>query len=85
MPSRPSSLSLESVSLATADRVRASASSNANPRFFTVQQVADLLEVSTKTVRRWINRKLLIAHRMHGVLRISEADLRAFLSAHRDH
>jgi excisionase family DNA binding protein len=55
------------------------------PRFFTIQAVADFLEVSTRTVRRWIEKGLLVAHRFNGVLRISEADFLAFLAAHRDH
>ena len=51
-------------------------------RFYTIHDIADLLEVSSRTVRRWIKQKLLIAHRMNGLVRISEADFRAFLSAH---
>jgi len=54
-------------------------------RFYTIKQIAEYVEASTRTVRRWIKAKLLVAHRINGVVRISEADLRAFLSAHRDH
>ena len=37
-----------------------------------------------RTVRRWIEKELLIAHRIAGVVRIAEGDFRAFLAAHRD-
>jgi excisionase family DNA binding protein len=52
--------------------------------FFKIQEIADRLVVSTRTVRRWIHDGLLIAHRFHGVVRISEADFAAFLAARRD-
>jgi excisionase family DNA binding protein len=51
--------------------------------FFTVGQVADLLEVSTRTVRRWISTELLVTHQIGGVVRIAEHDLRVFLAQHR--
>jgi excisionase family DNA binding protein len=55
-----------------------------SPKFFTVTQIADFLEVSTRTVRRWITARLLMAHRINGLVRISETDFRAFLAAQRD-
>jgi excisionase family DNA binding protein len=45
----------------------------------TVQAVADLLDVSSKTVRRLIARGDLAAHRIGGSLRVSEGDLRVYL------
>ena len=57
---------------------------NIPTKFYTIQQIADFVEVSTRTVRRWIEEGLLIAHRMNGLVRISEADFQAFLAAHRD-
>jgi excisionase family DNA binding protein len=54
------------------------------PRYFTISDVADSLSVSNRTVRRWIDRRLLIAHRIGGTLRIAEADLKAFLALHRE-
>lgn len=45
-----------------------------------IQAVAELLGVSTKTVRRLIAGGDLAAHRIGGSLRISEEDLRAYLS-----
>ena len=52
-------------------------------KFYTIKQIADCVEVSTRTVRRWIEKKLLVAHRINGLVRISEADFQAFLAAHR--
>jgi excisionase family DNA binding protein len=52
-------------------------------KFFTIPEVAECLNVSTRTVRRWIKRGELIAHRLGGVVRIAESDLRAFLARYR--
>jgi len=49
-------------------------------RFYTVDQVADLLEVSTRTVRRWIADGDLTVHRFGRQVRISETDLRVFVA-----
>jgi excisionase family DNA binding protein len=54
------------------------------PRFFKISNVANFLNVSTRTVRRWIKEGLLVPHRINGVVRISETDLAAFLAAFRD-
>jgi excisionase family DNA binding protein len=53
-------------------------------RFFTIAEVADHLRVSARTIRRWIAAGELIVHRPGGIIRIAEADLRAFLAVHRD-
>ena len=45
----------------------------------TVAEVADRLNVSTRTVRRWIDAKELEIHRLGHVIRISPADYQAFL------
>ena len=52
--------------------------------FFKISEVAERLRVSTRTVRRWIDDGLLIAHRIRGAVLIAESDLRAFLAVHRD-
>lgn len=62
---------------------------NSGPRapiaqFYTVAKVAEALEVSTRTVRRWIADGKLAAHRFGAALRIAEADLRTFVRDHRD-
>jgi excisionase family DNA binding protein len=54
------------------------------PKFYTIEQIADCLSVSSRTVRRWIDAGLLIAHRFNGIVRISEADFAAFWAARRD-
>ena len=51
--------------------------------FFTVPDVAEHLAVSTRTVRRWIEGRQLIAHHFGRAVRIAEEDLRTFLRAHR--
>jgi excisionase family DNA binding protein len=53
-------------------------------RFFTIAEVAERLRVATRTVRRWIEAGDLVAHRIGGVLRIADSDLRAFLALHRE-
>ena len=58
--------------------------SSASMKFYTIEQIADFVEVSPRTVQRWIEKKLLIAHKISGVVRISDADFQAFLTAHRD-
>lgn len=53
-------------------------------RFFTITEVAERLHVATRTVRRWIEAGELVVHRIGGVVRIAERDLRAFLALHRE-
>jgi excisionase family DNA binding protein len=36
------------------------------PKFYAIQTVAEALEVSSRTVRRWIARGELIVHRVNG-------------------
>jgi excisionase family DNA binding protein len=48
-------------------------------RFYTVSQVANLLAVSSRSVRRWIAARELLAHKFGRQVRISEIDLRAFV------
>lgn len=62
-----------------------SENSKAPAAFFTVEEIAQCMEVCERTVRRWIENGHLVAHRFNGLVRISEADFRAFLAAHRDH
>ena len=48
-----------------------------------IPEVARRLDVSEKTVRRWIDRGELPVHRLGSSIRISEADLSAFLAQRR--
>jgi excisionase family DNA binding protein len=62
-------------------RAKACCAASASPeeRFFTIEQVAENLNVCDRTVRRWINRKKLIAYDFEGIIRISGGDLRDFI------
>jgi len=53
------------------------------PRFFSVTETAASLKVSPKTVRRWIARGDLVTYRFGRQIRITEADLNAFVAGHR--
>lgn len=55
------------------------------PKCYAIKSVAEVLDVSTRTVRRWIRNRDLVVHRIDGVVRIAEDDLRAFLALHREH
>jgi excisionase family DNA binding protein len=52
-------------------------------RFFTIAEVAEMLRVATRTVRRWIDDGKLVAHRLGRSVRIADSDLHAFLAIHR--
>jgi excisionase family DNA binding protein len=54
------------------------------PKFFTVNGIALQLNVSARSVHRWIANRQLVVHRIGRSVRISEADLKAFLALHRD-
>ena len=54
-------------------------------KFYTIQQIAECVDASTRTVRRWIENGSLVTHRINGLVRISDEDFQAFLAAHRDH
>jgi excisionase family DNA binding protein len=53
-------------------------------KFYTIAQIAELMDVSKRTVRRWVKKGWLIAHHIDGLVRFSAADFAAFLAAHRD-
>ena len=51
--------------------------------FCTIPDVADRLQVSVRTVRRWVKTGELIAHKLGVQWRISEVDLDLFLRTRR--
>jgi excisionase family DNA binding protein len=51
--------------------------------YFTIEEVAELLKVNKRTVRRWISSGRLTAYRFGSLLRVADRDLRAFLAVHR--
>jgi excisionase family DNA binding protein len=53
------------------------------PALFTIKQTATHLNVSTKTVRRWIENGDLVSHRIGRGLRVSETDLVSFVRMRR--
>ncbi len=55
----------------------------ADEKFYTVEQVAEDLNVSPRTVRRWIQSKAIVAHRFGASVRIAESERRAFIARHR--
>ncbi len=57
---------------------------NAAKPFSSIAEVADLLSVNVRTIRRWIDRGDLVAHRFGRQLRISRADLEDFVRLRRD-
>ena len=48
------------------------------PKYYAFKAVAEAVDVSPRTVRRWIANGDLIVHRVQGVVRVAEADLRSF-------
>jgi excisionase family DNA binding protein len=62
---------------------RRTTSAVATAKFFTIDAVADLLDVSPRTVCRAIKRKELIAHKFGRAVRIAESDMKAFFARHR--
>jgi len=57
--------------------------SNSIQPLLTIAQTAEHLQVSTKSVRRWIESGELVAHRIGRQLRISSSDLQAFVRMRR--
>jgi excisionase family DNA binding protein len=53
-------------------------------KFYTVDQVADALGVSARSVRRWIKHKKLIAHHFGAAVRIADTDFAAFVAQQRN-
>jgi excisionase family DNA binding protein len=53
------------------------------PKAYSIKTIAEALDVSPRTVRRWIATRKLIAHQIGGVVRITDADFRAFLALNR--
>lgn len=50
------------------------------PRLLSVKQTADIVGVSTRTIRRWIDARELPFHRLGRQIRIADDDLAAFLA-----
>ncbi len=49
------------------------------PALYSITETAELLKVSHRTVRRWIEKGDLTAHRFGRQIRITDSDLVAFI------
>jgi excisionase family DNA binding protein len=61
----------------------AAKATNRRPKFYTPEQVAEMLCLSLRSVRRLIDAGKLRVHRFGRSVRIAEADLLAFIALHR--
>ncbi len=52
---------------------------SADERFLTLQEVADRLQVSYRSVYRWVHEDKLPAYQIETQWRVTEADLEEFL------
>ena len=59
------------------------ASQSARLPLLTIDQVAERLGVSAKTIRRWVKQGDLPIHRLGRGLRVTETDFERFLAARR--
>jgi excisionase family DNA binding protein len=64
-------------------RIARPATSNAHEKFMTIAELATNLDVSTRTVRRWIESGQLRAYRFERIVRIAPRDLDVFLGRYR--
>ena len=53
-------------------------------KYYTVKEVAEMLKVSEKSVRDWINKDKLNAGKAGRQWRISESDIKEFLEGDND-
>lgn len=54
----------------------------ANEKLLTPAQIADTLQVSEKTVRRWLNEGKLSGIKLEQFWRVKPADFEAYLARH---
>lgn len=52
-------------------------------KFYTVEEIGKLLQVSAFTVRRWLSTGQLKGIKFDGFWRVSESDLQAFIDSRR--
>ena len=78
---RPSDSNTEAAAIG---RARGRRHRDGQTEFVTIADVAERLQVTTRTVRRWVETGDLVVHRIRNVVRVSERDLGAFLALHRE-
>jgi excisionase family DNA binding protein len=59
------------------------AGETAPDRLLDLKEVASIMGLSVPTIRRAIRHRKLAVHRLGGAIRVSEADLQAFLTQRR--
>lgn len=60
-----------------------SAATNGLERFFTLQEVAAALRVSTRTLRRWMDARKIAYSRIGSCVRFGESDIERFRKQYR--
>jgi excisionase family DNA binding protein len=65
-------------------RITAGQTTPGTLKFFTIEEVAEFLSLSMRSVRRLIEHHQLPMHRFGGAVRIAETDLRAYVATHRE-
>ncbi len=51
--------------------------------YYTLQEIADRLKVSYRTVYRWVRAEKLTAYKFGQDWRVKDSDLRAFIESHK--
>jgi excisionase family DNA binding protein len=75
---------LRSSSEGTAAQGGISTGADGVARFFTIAEVAEIIQVAPRSVRRWISAGHLTVHRFgSSIVRIAESDLAKFLDKNR--
>ena len=84
MTSRAQSLGDKGREAAVSGQVRGRGHSGRGlPKHYSIKAVAEALDVSPRTIRRWIEDGKLVVHQVGAVVRIADGDLRSFLAVHR--
>lgn len=80
---RRSSLNSETARLALPERTNTPARGPRLRKLLTIPETAEVLNTSTRTVRRLIESGDLTAHRIGRLVRLSEADILVYLASNR--
>jgi excisionase family DNA binding protein len=60
------------------------ANGSTDVKYYTVEEIADLLNVSSRTVRRWVRSKLVESYKFGASRRIGSSGLQALIARCRD-
>jgi excisionase family DNA binding protein len=56
------------------------ANASTDEKYYTVEEVPDILNVSPRTVRRWIRHKVIKSYKFGAARRIASSDLQALIA-----